>query len=114
MQNLCQIQNSLQMQRLWTSSEASRLRLSETSTGWLTFVDYRATSVAKKTNKTVDYSDKDKFWKLMNLELFTESYGEPVNDLNDWDKADSKAEPTHTADAGDEVEPGHLGRSLKL
>ena len=114
MQNLCQIQNSLQMQRLWTSLEASRLRLSETSTGWLTFVDYRATSVAKKTNKTVDYSDKDKFWKLMNLELFTESYGEPVNDLNDWDKADSKTEPTHTADAGDEVKPGHFGRALKL
>ena len=35
----------------------------------------------------------------MNLELLKESYGEPVNDLNDGDKADSKAEPTHTADA---------------
>ena len=55
-----------------------------------------------------------KILKIENLELFTESYGEPVNDLNDWDKTDSKTEPTHTADAGDEVEPGHLGRPLKL
>ena len=43
-----------------------------------------------------------------------ESDREPVEDFNDRDEADSKAEPAKPSKAGDEVEPGHLWGSLKL
>ena len=39
---------------------------------------------------------------------------EPVDDLNDGHKADSKAKAAKTSEVGDEVIPGHLWRSLKL
>ena len=39
---------------------------------------------------------------------------EPINNLNDGDETDPKTETADPAKAGDEVEPGHLGRSLKL
>ena len=39
---------------------------------------------------------------------------EPVDDLDNRDKADSKAETAESSEAGDEVEPSHLGRALKL
>ena len=43
-----------------------------------------------------------------------ESDGEPVDDLNNRDKADSKAETAEPSEARDEVKPRHLGRALKL
>ena len=43
-----------------------------------------------------------------------ESYGKPVDDLDNRDKADSKAETAEPSKAGDEVEPRHLGGALKL
>ena len=49
-----------------------------------------------------------------NSQSFTKSDREPVNNLNDRDETDPKTETADPAKAGDEVEPGHLGRSLKL
>ena len=46
--------------------------------------------------------------------LFAESHGEPVEDFNYRHKADSEAESTNATDVGDEVQPSHLPRSLKL
>ena len=40
--------------------------------------------------------------------------GEPVDDLDNRDKADSKAETAEPSKAGDEVKPRHLGGALKL
>ena len=42
------------------------------------------------------------------------SDGEPVDELGDGDKADAKAESANPSQVGDEVEPGHLWRSLEL
>ena len=44
----------------------------------------------------------------------TKSDGEPVDELGDGDKADAKAESANPSQVGDEVEPGHLWRSLEL
>ena len=44
----------------------------------------------------------------------TESDWEPVDELGDGDKADAKAESANPSQVGDEVQPGHLGRSLEL
>ena len=43
-----------------------------------------------------------------------ESEGEPVDDLDNRDKADSKAETAEPSEIGDEVKPRHLGGALKL
>ena len=43
-----------------------------------------------------------------------ESDGEPVDDLNNRDKADSKAETAEPSKTRDEVEPCHLGGALEL
>ena len=50
----------------------------------------------------------------LNCKVPAEPYGEPVDDLNHRDKADSKAETAEPSKAGDEVEPRHLGRALEL
>ena len=42
------------------------------------------------------------------------SDGEPVDDLDNRDETDSKAETTKPSKVGDEVEPRHLGGALKL
>ena len=39
---------------------------------------------------------------------------EPVEELCDGDKTDSKAKSTNSSKVGDEVQPGHLGSSLVL
>ena len=39
---------------------------------------------------------------------------EPVDELNDRHKADSKAKAAKPPEVGDEVKPGHLWGSLKL
>ena len=46
--------------------------------------------------------------------VFEKPDWKPVDNLSDWDKADPKAEAADPAEAGDEVEPGHLRGSLKL
>ena len=51
---------------------------------------------------------------MSDSKVSAESDGEPVDDLNDRDKTDSKAETTKPSEAGDEVKPRHLGRALKL
>ena len=50
----------------------------------------------------------------LNCKVPAESDGEPVDDLDNRDKADSKAETAEPSEAGDEVEPRHLGGALKL
>ena len=52
--------------------------------------------------------------KQLLILVCTQSQGEPVDELNDRHKADSKAESTNAADVGDEVQPGHPWGSLKL
>ena len=46
--------------------------------------------------------------------VFEKPDWKPVDNLSDWDKADPKAEAADPAEAGDEVEPGHLRGSLEL
>ena len=55
-----------------------------------------------------------KSFKIDFSNLFAESHGEPVEDFNYRHKADSEAESTNATDVGDEVQPSHLPRSLKL
>ena len=43
-----------------------------------------------------------------------ESDGKPVEQLDNRDKADSKAKTAKPSEAGDEVKPSHLGGALKL
>ena len=43
-----------------------------------------------------------------------ESDGEPVEDFDDRDEADSEAKSAKPSQAGDEVKPGHLWGFLKL
>ena len=43
-----------------------------------------------------------------------ESDGEPVEDFDDGDEADSEAKSAKPSQAGDEVKPGHLWGFLKL
>ena len=47
-------------------------------------------------------------------DLFVKSHREPVENFNDRHKAYSKAESTNATNVGNEVQPGHLPRSLKL
>ena len=47
-------------------------------------------------------------------EVLAESDGEPVDDLDNRDKADSKAETAEPSETRDEVEPSHLGRAFEL
>ena len=47
-------------------------------------------------------------------ELLAKPDGEPVEDLNDRDEADSKAKSADAAKAGDEVQPSHLWRSFEF
>ena len=54
------------------------------------------------------------FLIIKHSEVLAESDGEPVDDLDNRDKADSKAETTKPSKAGDEVKPRHLGRALEL
>ena len=61
------------------------------------------TKIKKKKPFKIDFSN-----------LFAESHGEPVEDFNYRHKADSEAESTNATDVGDEVQPSHLPRSLKL
>ena len=54
-------------------------------------------------------------WLIMKQsKVPAESDGKPVDELDNRDKADSKAETAKPSKAGDEVEPGHLWGSLKL
>ena len=54
-------------------------------------------------------------WLIMkHSKVPAKSDGEPVDDLDNRDKADSKAETAEPSEAGDEVKPRHLGRALKL
>ena len=50
----------------------------------------------------------------MYLNLLEKSDREPVDELNDGHKADSKAESTNATHVGNEVQPSHLWGSLKL
>ena len=47
-------------------------------------------------------------------ELLAKPDGEPVEDLNNRDEADSKAKSADAAKAGDEVQPSHLWRPFKF
>ena len=47
-------------------------------------------------------------------ELLAKPDGEPVEDLNDGDEADSKAKSANAAKAGNEVQPSHLWRSFEF
>ena len=47
-------------------------------------------------------------------ELLAKPDGEPVEDLNDGDEADSKAKSADAAKAGDEVQPSHLWRPFEF
>ena len=51
---------------------------------------------------------------MVDCKVPAESDGEPVDDLDNRDKADSKAETAEPSEAGDEVKPSHLGGALKL
>ena len=54
-------------------------------------------------------------WLIMkHSKVPAQSDREPVDDLDNRDKADSKAETAEPSEAGDEVEPRHLGRALEL
>ena len=75
----------------------------------------------ENTNKTPTIRPRYRIVQSMNSWLImkhskvpAESDGEPVDDLNNRDKADSKAETAEPSKAGDEVEPRHLGGALKL
>ena len=51
---------------------------------------------------------------MVDCKVPAESDGEPVDDLDNRDKADSKAKTAEPSKVGDEVEPRHLGGALKL
>ena len=51
---------------------------------------------------------------FLDYKVPAESDGEPVDDLDNRDKADSKAKTAEPSKAGDEVKPSHLGGALKL
>ena len=54
-------------------------------------------------------------WLIMKQsKVPAESDGKPVDELDNRDKADSKAKTAKPSEAGDEVEPRHLGGALKL
>ena len=84
------------------------------------------TSIHTTTHKWIEncdiyYKEQQKIYQsihhfvlLVKSKVFAKSDGEPEENLSDRDKADSKAEAADAAKAGDEVEPGHLGGSLKL
>ena len=58
-----------------------------------------------------------KYWLFFvgnGSELLAKSDGEPVEDLNDGDEADSKAKSADAAKAGDEVQPSHLWRPFEF
>ena len=59
------------------------------------------------TKTTRDDSDSD-------CKVPAESDGEPVEDFDDGDEADSEAKSAKPSEAGDEVKPGHLWGFLKL
>ena len=50
----------------------------------------------------------------LNSDLLAKSDREPVDNLSERHKADSKAKSTQATKSGDEVQPGHLWQSLKL
>ena len=75
----------------------------------------------ENTNKTPTIRPRYRIVQSMNSWLImkhskvpAQSDREPVDDLNNRDKADSKAESTEPSEAGDEVKPRHLGGALKL
>ena len=51
---------------------------------------------------------------IFNSHLLAKSDREPVDNLSERHKADSKAESTKAAKTGDEVQPGHFGQPLVL
>ena len=51
---------------------------------------------------------------MVDCKVPAESDGEPVDDLDNRDKADSQAEAAEPSETRDEVEPCHLGGTLKL
>ena len=54
-------------------------------------------------------------WLIMkHSKVPAKSDREPVDDLDNRDKADSKAETAEPSKARDEVKPSHLGGALKL
>ena len=75
----------------------------------------------ENTNKTPTIRPRYRIVQSMNSWLImkhskvpAQSDREPVDDLDNRDKADSKAETTKAAKTGKEVQPGHLWQSLKL
>ena len=75
----------------------------------------------ENTNKTPTIRPRYRIVQSMNSWLImkhskvpAQSDREPVDDLNNRDKADSKAETAKPSKAGDEVEPRHLGGALEL
>ena len=80
----------------------------------LTFADLQRQPVVKLKTKS-QFIPRQRFTKRINSrskQLFslvcTQSQGEPVDELNDRHKADSKTESTNATHVGDEVMPGHL------
>ena len=54
-------------------------------------------------------------WLIMkHSKVPAKSDREPVDDLDNRDKADSKAKSAKPSEAGDEIEPRHLGGTLEL
>ena len=51
---------------------------------------------------------------MVDCKVPAESDSEPVDDLDNRDKADSKAESAKPSETRDEVEPCHLGRAFEL
>ena len=63
---------------------------------------------------TLKYCKYWHFYVVDRSELLAKPDGEPVEDLNDGDEADSKAKSADAAKAGDEVQPSHLWRPFKF
>ena len=68
----------------------------------------------ENANKTPTIRPTNSLLIMKHSKVPAQSDREPVDDLNNRDKADSKAETAKPSKAGDEVEPRHLGRALKL
>ena len=54
------------------------------------------------------------FLHVLNSEFPAKPDGEPVKNLSERHKADSKTKSTEAAKAGDEVQPSHLWQPLEL
>ena len=59
-------------------------------------------------------SERDVFLCVVGSELLAEPDGEPVENLSNRHKADTKAKSTEAAKARNEVQPSHLWRPFKF